>query len=212
MSATYSQDDVAFGINTLKAFFSAWPYASGLTFGGIGGSGFMSAYSEWDVGQIGQAATIMPGGMASVTAAMTSLASSWGMTEPQTADILQGLATYAENNNLSYSFTAGITDAASSAVTEVENLPSQIGNIANFVTSPGFLILAGLIVVGVGMVLFMPEIKAGAKVATKSIGDIKKGVSQAYNDTKEGAKRVGERVGIRANPRKKTRRGKRAKA
>lgn len=169
MSATYSQDDVAWGVNTADAFYQAWPFNSG-----IDQYGFRSVYSEWDLGQLGQAAALMPGGMTNVQNAMSALAGSYGMQEPPLSDLLQGLATYAENNSLSFAVSSTLSDTVNSAanvvqsgVNAVADLPSTLTSLGGIFSSPWLYVGLGVVAVTLLLLVYSPEIKTAEKLLPK---------------------------------------------
>lgn len=160
-AASYTQDDVAYGINTATEFYNAWPYNSGVDLGGVGESGFLGAYTDDDMGPLGQSAKLM-GNFDAVTAAMASMAASWGQSEPALSDYLAVMASATNANALPNAITGAASNAVQTAGNAVSALPSDVMGLASFVTSPSFLILGGLVLGGVVLFMFYPELKEAA--------------------------------------------------
>lgn len=216
MPTTYTDNDVAYGVNCLDDFYNAWPYNTGIDVGA-----FKAYYTTDQIGVLGQTYQSVTESVGQT--AMSSMAATWGMEEPSINDFFTALDAAGASNIFASSLSGGISDsisqaasAATAAAGDVEAVASSVASgvtsVASWVSGTNFLWLIGIAVVGYVVIVFTPELKAGAKGVSKVYGDTRDGIKKSYSDIKEGTSRVASKVGLSksANPRRKRRKSRRA--
>lgn len=159
----YTQDQIALGVNVVAQYYAGWAGASG-----VSQAGFQAALEANDPNVLGELGSAVQNTSQSVWGpAIDTQAGLDGVSYPTTSELLGVIAQAVGNPSLTSILTGAISDTSTQAVAAAQATVAGVESAASFLTSPGFLIAGGLVVLLVGMILFAPEIKAAGKVVER---------------------------------------------